>query len=63
MRRDMLTCGPHTPACQPDQLCEVRVRLARGRSEVHEVAASLGPEGTRTFRIDGRVRSASQLKV
>ena len=53
---------PH-PAAPARQLCEVRVQLARGRNEAHEVAAALGPDGARTFRIDGRIRSAHQVKV
>lgn len=34
-----------------------------GRGDVHRVAATLNDAGTRVFRIDGRVRTASQLKV
>lgn len=35
----------------------------QGGQETHEVAATLSPEGARVFRIDGRVRSAAQVKV
>jgi ribosomal protein L16/L10AE len=44
------------------QLCEVKVRLSRGRGEAHEVAATL-LDGSRVFRIDGRTRTAAQLRV
>lgn len=53
------------PCAHLPQLCEVRVQLMRSRSKAqqHEVATTLSAEGARVFRIDGRVRTAAQLKV
>jgi len=55
------------------QLCEVKVKLGSssaagsGRHAVaaqeHELATTLSPEGVRIFRMDGRLRSAAQVKV
>jgi hypothetical protein len=45
------------------QLCEVKVRLAGARGAAHEVATTLSPEGARVYRINGRLRSAAQVKV
>lgn len=45
------------------QLPEVKLQFAKGRSESHLLEASLTPEGTRVYRLDGRLRSGVQVKV
>jgi len=38
------------------------VRIARGNT-AHLLEASLAPDGTRSYRIDGKIKSGTQVKV
>lgn len=40
----------------------MHVRIARG-STTHLLEASLAPDGTRSYKIDGKIKSGTQVKV
>jgi energy-coupling factor transporter ATP-binding protein EcfA2 len=48
---------------RPAQLFEVRVRIFDGVSTRHEVLAGLAPAGTRVYKLDGKLTTATALRV